>query len=157
MACIVVVGPATSGKTTTCFELSGVTGPLAVTYCAHYIATEVNGVEWHIWDTPSISDTDWAAEAVLTEADVVVVCYDGRAGEGPLPIVRRCGANRCVIALTRGAVSYVSCAVQYLRETRHDGTLVPVALLGVELIDAISSVIRRARPEDSRGFYELAL
>jgi len=157
MACVVVVGPATSGKTTTCFDLSGVTGPLAVTYCAHYLATEVNGVEWHIWDTPPITDTDWAGESVLVEADVVVVCYDGRAGEGPLPIVRRCGVDRCVIALTRGAVSYVSCAVQYLTETRYDGTLVPVAQAGVELVAAVSSIIRCAKTEDSRGFYELAL
>jgi GTPase SAR1 family protein len=154
MVSIAVIGPPTSGKSSTCLAMSGVTGPLAETCGVNYICTDVNGDEWHVWDTPPYTSTGWAGECIANEADVIVVCYDGRSGEGPLPLVKKYGVDRCVIALTRGARSYVSHAIEHLRTTRHDGSLVPISMPGVELVAAIDTVIRRI-PVGSQVFYAL--
>ena len=147
MVSIVVVGPPMSGKTTLCSSLVEMHGDslpaFDVTCSSNYYTVDTNGIEWHIWDTPGVSspaDTEhgWAGEDTLREADVVVICHDGRHGS-PMPLVRQCGVDRCVIALTRGPTSAVdiSYVVEYLRTPRGNGTLVPRAYGRSQLVAQI--------------------
>jgi energy-coupling factor transporter ATP-binding protein EcfA2 len=148
MVSVVVVGPSMSGKTTLCSALAGMhdtTIPAFDETCScYYYTTVANGREWHIWDTPSISapheiEHGWAGEDTLREADVVVVCHDGHHSS-PMPLVRECGIDRCIIALTRGpaAAVDVSYAVEYITTTCSNGMLVPRACSRGELVACIS-------------------
>ena len=148
MVSIVVVGPPMSGKTTLCHSLAGMhcqdTPVFNETCSCSFYTMDVNGREWHIWDTPSISsphevDRGWTGEDALREATVVVVCHDGHHGS-PMPLVRECGVDRCIIALTRGlaAAVDVSYAMEYLATPCSGGVLVPRAVGRADLIAGIS-------------------
>ena len=123
-----------SGKSTTCSDLVGLAGGRFHETCScSYLSATVGGIEWHIWDTPALNDAadienGWAGEDVLFEADVVLVCHDGRHA-GPMDLVDACGRDRCVIALTRGpcAAVDVSYAIRYLQSPCSNGMLVPRA------------------------------
>ena len=71
----------------------------------------------------------WVGENALEEADVVVVCHDGSRDRCPMSLVRACGVDRCMLALTRGAAGRedISYAIEYLQTTCAGGTLVPRA------------------------------
>ena len=151
MVSVVVVGPPMSGKTTLCSALAHMrddTMPAFDETCSSYCYTIVaNGREWHIWDTPSVLsphdiDHNWAGEDTMREADVVVVCHDGHHGN-PMPLVRECGVDRCIIALTRGpaAAADISYAVEYIMTSRSNGMLVPRASSHAELVACISAMV----------------
>lgn len=166
MLSIVLVGPTMSGKTRLCMELGQQhsSSTVGTTRSTSSIVLTVNGAEWHIWDTPAVCAADlatggpWIAHDVLDEADVVVVCHDGRSDSSPIPLVRACGPDRCIIARTRGAASYhdLSYFMDYLRTTTSSGRLVPISDCDWSLL----STIHRIRPchgltKGSQGFVEL--
>ena len=138
MVSIVVVGPSMSGKTTLCSTLVGLPPSSSShdrmqTRSCFYLLMEVDNTPWHVWDTPALSNADdigrgWPGEGALSEADIVVVCHDGRHA-GPMALVRACGPDRCVIALTRSqcAAVDVSYTAEYLATLCTDGSLVPRA------------------------------
>jgi len=148
MVSVVVVGPAMSGKTTLCSLLSFMhdstsTPAFEETCGCSFYTIALNGRECHIWDTPSLSSPDdidhnWAGEDALREADVVIVCHDGHHAN-PMALVRACGADRCIIALTRGEAGCmdVSYAIEYITTRCSNGMLVPRACSRVELVACI--------------------
>lgn len=151
MVSIAVVGPSMSGKTTVCSMLAGMsTGDppgFNVTCSCSYLTVVARGIEWHIWDTPSLDSAEdiecgWAGEDVLNEADIVVVCHDGRHAS-PMHLVDACGRDRCIIALTRGpaAAIDVAYALDYIRSPCSNGTLVPRAYGLSALLMWIESLI----------------
>lgn len=109
MVSVVVVGAEMSGKTTLCHRLLGFKEPRQhlKTQSCYYLSAFVNNQEWHVWDTPALAsrsdiEAGWSGESVLREANVVVVCHDGRYNYNPMELVEACGKNRAVIALTNG-------------------------------------------------------
>ena len=107
MVSVVVVGPSMSGKTTLCRQLLGMDcmQPHHATLSCYYLTASVNGCEWHVWDTPALEtaadiDKGWPGEEVLAEADVVLVCHDGRYVD-PMALVEACGTSRCIVVLTK--------------------------------------------------------
>ena len=142
MVSLAVVGPSMSGKTTLCMQLAGLDATTVHETCAaNYLCVDVDGTEWHIWDTPSVNkvtemSNGWAGEGVVEEASIVVVCHDGRRDSSPMPLVHACGIDKSILALTRGpsAAADVSYTLDYLRTTRSDGSLVPRAVTVAELL-----------------------
>lgn len=135
MVSVVVVGPAMSGKTTLCGDIVGLgrdARPVFAETCsASYLSVLIDGVEYHVWDTPRLDSIDsmrrgWVGENALDEADIVIVCHDGRHA-GPVPLVNACGPDRCIVALTKSgaAAADISYLVDYLRTVRSDSRLVP--------------------------------
>ena len=134
MVSVVVIGPSMSGKTTLCSRLVGFGDDemaLQQTRSCSYMTMEVDNRTFHIWDTPALTTEDeitqgWPGEGALEEADVVIVCHDGRH-VGPMALVQACGPSRCIVALTRTAYAAmdVSYCLEYLRTTCDDGSLVP--------------------------------
>lgn len=125
MVSVVIVGPSISGKTTLCHQLAGYTPPTnhTVTLSCYYLTAMVNNLEWHVWDTPALpetGDTDagWPGEDVLQEANIVLVCHDGRYAN-PMNIVDKCGRDRCIIVFTKenGAELDLSYFLTYLQGT----------------------------------------
>jgi hypothetical protein len=153
MVSVAVIGPPMSGKTHLTYMLSGLPYIARSVYnetlAASCLRTDVNGVPWHIWDTPAYTPDAWAAEAVVDEAMVVVVCWDGRRDMDPSDYTSAFGTDRCVIALTRSvyAGANLSCARAYLSTTTAAGTLVPVVQAStsvVQLVRAIDKTIARS-------------
>ena len=134
MVSVVVVGPPMSGKTSLCSALAGLNNrgvSMQQTHSCWYTEIDINQTPYHIWDTPAIADAEdinsgWAGEDALKEANVVVVCHDGRH-VSPMPLVNACGPDRCIIALTRSlnACVDVSYCIEYLSTVCSDGSLVP--------------------------------
>ena len=167
MLSVVIVGPSMSGKTRLCMSLSNQhSSSLGTTCSASSVCISVNDAEWHIWDTPAvlaaeITDTcqSWLAHDVLREANIVVVCHDGRPeSKGPMPLVRACGIDRCIIVRTRGSSSYhdLSFFLDYLKTSTSDGMLVPIVNPGVDLLHSISRLASsQRRTKDSQGFVAL--
>jgi hypothetical protein len=155
MVSVVVVGPAISGKTHLCVMLAGLpTVPVSVyneTCSTNYLKTDVNGVPWHIWDTPRYEVSGWVAEEVAAEASVVVVCHDGRRLVNPCELVRQFGVDRCVIALTRTelAGANLSWCSDYYRTVTSSGTLVPVIQAYHSPMPLIGHISRSAVQGDS--------
>ena len=62
MVSVVVVGPAMSGKTSLCGDIVGLCGDarpvFAETCSASYLSMLIDGVEYHIWDTPRLDSID---------------------------------------------------------------------------------------------------
>lgn len=153
MVSVVVVGFPMSGKTTLVAALANVIAPTSgfrETCSCNFVGFKVNGTEWHVWDTPRVTCAEdichgWIGYQALEEADVVVVCHDGNHRACPMTLVRACGVDRCVLALTRGAPGRedLSYAVNYLRTTRASGALVPRATNTMQLLSAISHVASR--------------
>jgi len=150
MVSIVVVGPSMSGKTTVCSMLAGMymedPHGFNVTCSCSYLTVVSSGTEWHVWDTPGLEspadiERGWAGEDVLAEADVVVVCHDGRH-TSPMHLVDACGRDRCVIALTRGPAAAVDIAyaLDYLRSPCSNGSLVPRASGSAQLLMCIKQL-----------------
>jgi len=154
MVSVVVVGFPMSGKTTLVAEIVGIGVPrvgFQETCSCNYVSIHINGVEWHVWDTPRITSVDditsgWVGENALEEADAVVVCHDGSRDRCPMSLVRACGVDRSVLALTRGAAGRedLSYAIEYLKVTRMDGTLVPRADGITSLLSAVSCLLPNA-------------
>ena len=151
MVSVAVVGPSMSGKTHLTYLLSGLpsisTAVYGETLAAICLKTDVNAVPWHIWDTPAFTDDAWPAQAIVDEAMVVVVCWDGRRDMDPSDYTSVFGADRCIIALTRSlyAGANLACARTYMSTTTSVGALVPVvqAALGVGyLVRQISNLVR---------------
>ena len=118
-----------SGKTHLCVMLAGLpTSRYHETCGTHCLKTDVNGVPWHIWDTPAYQKHSWPAESVVAAADIVVVCCDGTRGVNPCECVQQLGPERCIIALTRTcyAGANLSYVLDYLKMTTLDGSLVPI-------------------------------
>lgn len=167
MLSVVVVGPLMSGKTRLCMSLANQQSSfLGQTCSASSVSLSVNNVEWHIWDTPAVHASDiaddsrsWLAHDVLQNANVVVVCHDGRPeSKGPMPLVRACGVDRCIVVRTRGSSSYhdLSFFVDYLQTCTSDGMLVPIVNPGVELLFEIKRLAAsQGLTADSQGFVEL--
>ena len=159
MVSVVVVGPAISGKTHLCVMMAGIaTVPASVyndTVSTNYLKMDVNGVPWHIWDTPRYEVSGWVAEDVAAEASVVVVCHDGRRLVNPCELVRQFGVDRCVIALTRTALAgaNLSWSMDYYRTVTSSGTLVPVVAAYHSPLELIGHISRRGAvaPEDLGG------
>ena len=154
MVSVVVVGFPMSGKTTLVSALANLTTPRSgfrETCSCNFVGLKVNSTEWHVWDTPRVSCSDdisraWIGYAALEEADVVVVCHDGNRNMCPMSLVRACGTDRCVIALTRGAAGRedMSYAIDYLRATCSSGALVPRTHNITQLMSAITHVLAKA-------------
>ena len=136
MVSIVVVGPLMSGKTSLCRRLVGLGNDRAIlreTRSCSYATMKINNTVCHVWDTPALNsaeeiDQSWPGEDTLAEANIVIVCHDGRHN-GPMAIVRACGPSRCIIALTRSvhARTDVAYCLEYLSTVCDDGSLVPRA------------------------------
>ena len=132
MVSIAVVGPSMSGKTHLCVMLAGLPSVEASVYNATrgigYLKSDVDDTPWHIWDTPCYERSGWPGGQVVMEADVVVVCHDGRRVADPCALVRDMGVDKCVLALTRTplAGADLSYTLDYFRLTTSRGTLVPV-------------------------------
>ncbi len=151
MVSVAVVGPPMSGKTTLCCRLANceiVPNPaFQETFSCSYLTVCVGGDEWHIWDTPGLSTPDailegWAGHACLNEADVVLVCHDGRHSN-PMELVEACGADRCVIVLTKGPgsifdISYIG---SYLTTTTRFGFPVPRVCSTAGIFTSVKAVI----------------
>ena len=158
MVSIAVVGPPMSGKTHLCVMLAGLPTTSRSVYnetCGvHYLKSDIDSVPWHIWDTPSYTSTGWPGAHTASEAQVVVVCHDGRRLENPCEIVRKLGVDKCIIALTCTplASTDLSYAMDYLSTTTRYGGLVPVVLavhtVG-RLISAIQSVASRLQVDSA--------
>ena len=149
MLSIVFVGPSMSGKTDVCLSLAQQnTVCTGITQSASYVAVQVNGSEWHFWDTPGVSleelqgDTAWIAQDIFDEADVIVICYDGRTNYSPIAYARACGVDRCIILRTRGAQPCHDLwyFVDYLRLTTSRGQLVPLVSLDSSFFCVIRQV-----------------
>lgn len=153
MVSVAVVGPPMSGKTHLCVMLSGLPTASRSVYnetCGvHYLKTDVDSVPWHIWDTPSYVDIGWAGAHTAGEAQVVVVCHDGRRGENPCELAKKLNVDKCIIALTCTplAGADLSYTLDHLRTTTRYGSLVPI-VPAIEtpgrLIGAIQSVAARS-------------
>jgi len=153
MVSVAVVGPSMSGKTHLSYMLSGLPyisrSVYNETLAASCLKTDVNGVPWHIWDTPAYTTEAWAAAAVVHEAMVVVVCWDGRRDMDPSDYTSAFGTDRCVIALTRSlyAGANLSCARTYFSTTTTAGALVPIVKAvtsTVQLVRAVDHTIARS-------------
>lgn len=151
MVSVAVVGPPMSGKTTMCCRLANCAvdsyPAFQVTCSCSYLTVCVGGDEWHIWDTPGLVTPaailqGWAGHACLDEADVVLVCHDGRHAN-PMELVEACGADRCVIALTKGsgAIFDISYIGSYLTTTTRLGFSVPRAHSVAGIYTAIKAVL----------------
>ena len=151
MVSVAVVGPPMSGKTTLCCRLANCNvypqQAFQATCSCSYLTVCVGGDEWHIWDTPGLVTPDailqgWAGHACLNEADVVLVCHDGRHAN-PMELVKACGADRCVIVLTKGpgAIFDISYIGSYLTTTTRSGFPVPRANSISCIYTAIKSVL----------------
>lgn len=137
-----------SGKSTLCYELLNMRRPsLSTTSCCYYLAAAVNNVEWHVWDTPAVECPDdiyngWPGEHVLQEADVVLVCHDGRY-TNPMQLVQACGTDRCILVLTKTESSSldVSYYVSYMQTAASGGfRLVPRVRTRGALLAAIVQI-----------------
>ena len=149
MLSIVLVGPSMSGKTHVCLSLAQQhctnTG---TTQSASHISINVNGKEWHIWDTPGVTieqlngNTPWIAQDILNEADVIVICYDGRTSYNPVLYAKACGVERCIILRTRGAQPCHDLwfFFDYLRMTTKRGQLVPIVSMNAWFFCVIRQV-----------------
>lgn len=121
MVSIAVVGPSMSGKTHLCLMLAGLNStPASVhreTCGTNFLKVEVDNTPWHIWDTPAFEESGWAATDVANEANVIVICHDGRYDCDPCRYVRHFGTDRCIIALTRSqfAGMNLSWSIDYFR------------------------------------------
>ena len=151
MVSVAVVGPPMSGKTTLSCRLADCAMdpyPLFQATCScSYLTVCVGDNEWHIWDTPGLETPGaivdgWAGHACLSEADVVIVCHDGRHAN-PMELVEACGADRCVIALTKGpgAIFDISYIGSYLTTRTRAGFLVPRAHSKAGIYTAIKAVL----------------
>lgn len=153
MVSVVVVGYPMSGKTTLVASLANLSTPKSgyrETCSCNFVGMEVNGVEWHVWDTPRVRGADdisptWIGHAALEEADAIVVCHDGKQEHCPMSLVRACGVDRCVVALTRGASGKedMSYAMQYLRTTCSSGALVPRAYSTSGLLSSLTRMLAK--------------
>ena len=95
---------------------------------------------------------------MLSEADVVLVCHDGRVESNPMDFVSVCGADRCIIVLTRGLSSRadVSYMLSWLKTTTSAGFLVPIVPSGGnQLFYEISKLLPYCTTAGSRGFVAL--
>ena len=167
MLSVVVVGPSMSGKTRLCMSLSEQhSSSLGTTCSASSVCISVNDREWHVWDTPAVlaaeivnSSESWLAHDVLREANVVVVCHDGRPeSKGPIPLVRACGVDRCIIVRTRGSSSYhdLPFFLDYLKTSTSDGSLVPIVNPGADLLYSVNRLaLSQRQTKDLQGFVEL--
>ena len=121
-----------SGKTHLCVMLAGLPSVQASVYNATrgigYLKSDVDDTPWHIWDTPYYERTGWTGAQVVMDADVVVVCHDGRRAANPCTLIRYMGVDKCVLALTRTplAGADLSYMLDYFCLTTSRGTLVPV-------------------------------
>lgn len=146
-----------SGKTHTACMMSGLPTLESAVYnetlAASCLKTDVNGVPWHIWDTPAYSDDGWPAHAVVAEAMVVVVCWDGRRDMNPSDYTSTFGTDRCIIALTRSvyAGANLACARSYLSTTTSVGALVPVVHAALNVVHLVQSVSRIAQHSTEPG------
>ncbi len=152
-----------SGKTTLCMMLAGLdTTAVHETCASNYLCVDVDDVEWHIWDTPAVNNVSemhagWAGEGVVEEATVVVVCHDGRRDSSPMPLIRACGVDNAILALTRGpaAAADVSYMLDYMRTTRTDGSLVPRAATAAEVLVYIRCMQRTGAYASASNAYVL--
>lgn len=153
MVSVTVVGPSMSGKTHVCVMLSGLSCVSSALYNetlgVNMLKTDVNGIPWHIWDTPAYSCEGWAGRSAVDDSDVVVVCHDGSRNCNPCDIVKACDPNKCVIALTRSpyAGANLSYVKDYFCTTTSEGSLVPVVAAfttPTELVHTISRMPRAA-------------
>lgn len=132
MVSVVIVGPPMSGKTHLSMMLSGLEvlprSAYNETCSTDCLKVDVNDSPWHIWDTPRFEGSDWPADAVAREADVIVVCHDGTRDSNPCNLIEHFGADRCIVALTRHGLagSNLSWAVRYLSTLTTAATLVPI-------------------------------
>ena len=88
----------------------------------------------------------WAGEHVLAEADVVLVCHDGRQAN-PMHIVAACGPSRCILVLTNSVESGLdlSYVPEYWSPSYMDGlALVPRVCTRVELLWEISRIANQS-------------
>lgn len=152
MVSVAVVGPPMSGKTHLCVMLAGLRTAVRSLYnetCGvHFLKSDVDSVPWHIWDTPSYTDTGWAGLHTAHEAQVIIVCHDGRRGENPCTVVHKLGVDKCIIALTRTpqASADLTYVLDYLRMATSCGSVVPIVPafdVHGRLISTIQSVASR--------------
>lgn len=151
MVSVVVVGYRMSGKTTLVASMANIPAPesgFRETCGCNYVGVNINGQEWHVWDTPYIASVDsmssgWMGEEPLKEADVVVVCHAGHRDKSVMELVRACGVDRTVIAMTRGRCGRedYSYAIEYLCTTRSNGTLVHRAYGVTDLIACVLQLL----------------
>lgn len=165
MVSIVLIGPAMSGKTHLCLTLAQQNCTcVGKTQSASHISINVNDEEWHVWDTPSVSadeitsNSSWIGHDVLSEADVVIVCHDGRTLCNPMHYVKACGTDRCIILRTRGAQAchdlwFLS---EYLQQVTSFGQLVPLISLDSTFYYTIRQVASHFPTKGSANFVSLA-
>ena len=164
MTSIVFIGPAMSGKTHMCLALAEQScACIGKTQSTSHVSVSVNNAEWHFWDTPSASahdithDESWIGHDVLNEADVVIVCYDGRSSCNPMEYVQACGIDRCIILRTRGAQPCHDLwfLPMYLQHVTSHGQLVPLISLDSTFYCTIRQVSSHFQTKGSANFVAL--
>ena len=163
MVSVVVVGYPMSGKTTLVSSLANLHTPsigFRETCSCNYVGMHVNGVEWHVWDTPRVASArdvtqSWVGYTALEEADAVIVCHSGSRSNCPMKLVRACGVDRCVLALTKGPCGRedTSYAIAYLQTTSSSGALVPRAYDTTGLLSAVIQLLAKTGAVPTCGAY----
>ena len=162
MVSVAVVGPAMSGKTHLCTMLAGLNclpnSCYNETCSTSFLKADVNGVPWHIWDTPRYVSVGWPADHVAEQCDVIVVCHDGAKDSNPCALARELDTDKCIIALTRNPYAGINLAWawDYYSTTTSAGALVPVVASAEDAYSLIHCIQSRCAPTvDSENVVEL--
>ena len=146
MVNVLVVGPSASGKTTLCYAMVGKEGPdnLRSTTAMNYLSCNISSRSVVVWDTPACVEGDipQIARGTAADCDVVVVCYDGRRGWSPVPIVKSAGAHKCIVALTRRAAFNLPTAMETFDLHSSFATSVPVVSVHRGTREVINCIFR---------------
>lgn len=151
MASVVIIGHAMSGKSHLACMIAGfptVPPPAHKETCGtSYIKADINGKEWHIWDTPRYQVTGWTAYEVVDEADIIIVCHDGLRASNPFDIIDNVDADKCVIVYTRHDTAgfNLSWRPRYFSTLTSRGQLVPIVPAYDTVHELLVYLIRRAR------------